>query len=188
MLLNLFTILIAQIPEAIYFSLFMIYTKRLTEKRLLYITLMVVEYILLYRIFPFNVWFQISYTFISYLILKLLYKEKAQIIDIFSFSIASILLIITSAVMYLISFYTYNNAYICAILHRILLFIFIFIIKNKLYNIQKLYKKIWNRNFNKTYKIKTTTFRALNVIVFNIMFFIINFGMLLVIFFKNGGV
>lgn len=188
MLLNFFTILIAQISEAIYFALFMIYTKRLTHKRLLYTILMIIEYILLYKIFPFNVYFQISYTFISYLILKLIYKEKAQIIDIFTFSIASILLIITSAIMYLISFYTYNNAYICAVLHRVLLFIFIFIIKDKLYNIQKLYKKIWNRNFNKKYKIKTTTFRAINVVAFNIMFFIINFGMLLVIFFKNGGV
>jgi len=185
---NLINIILAQVPEAIYFALFMIYTKRLKEKRLLYIALMIIEYILLYKLFPFNVWFQILYTFISFLILKVLYKEKSQIIDIFTFGIASILLIITSGIMYFISFYTYNNAYICAILHRILLFTFIFFIRNRLYNIQKLYKKLWNRKFNKTYKIKTTTFRAINVVIFNIMFFVINFGMLLCILIKNGGV
>lgn len=183
----LLNMLLGQIPEAIYFSLFMIYTKQLKEKRLLYIVLMIIEYILLIQIFPFNVWFQILYTFISFLILKLLYKEKSQVIDIFTFSIASIVLIFTSAVMYLISHNTYHNTYISSLLHKIILFIFLFVFKNKLYNIQKLYKKIWNRNFNKTYKIKTTTFRALNVVAFNIMFFIINFGMLLVILFKSGG-
>ena len=179
---------LGQIPEAIFFSLFMIYTKQLKSKRWLYILLMIAEYVLLIQIFPFNVWFQILYTFMSYIILKLLYKEKSQIIDIFTFSIASIILIITSAIMYLISFYTYYNTYLCLILHKSLLFIFIFAVRNKLYNIQKLCKKVWNRNFNKKHKIKTTTFRAINIVVFNIMFFIINFGMLLVIFFKNGGV
>lgn len=180
-------LLLGQIPEAIYFALFMIYTKNLKEKRLLYIILMILEYILLIQIFPFNVWFQVLYTFISYLILKVLYKQKAQVIDIFTFSIASVVLIVTSAIMYLIAFYSYRNMQICLILHKVILFTFLLLLKNKLYSIQKLYKKIWNRKLNKTYKIKTTTFRALNVVVFNIMFFVINFGMLLVIFFKNGG-
>ncbi len=185
---KLLTLLLAQIPEAIYFSLFMIYTKRLKEKRLLYITLMVIEYVLLIQIFPFNVWFQILYTFISFLILKLLYKEKAQITDIFTFSIASLILMITSAIMYFVSYFTYYDTCLCTILHKTLLFVLIFLLKNKLCNTQVLYKKIWNRKFNKTYKIKTTTFRAINVVVFNIMFFVINFGMLLCIFIKNGGV
>lgn len=180
-------LLLGQIPEAIYFSLFMIYTKQLKEKRLLYSALMVIEYILLIKVFPFNVWFQILYTFISFIILKMLYKEKSQITDIFSFAIASIVLIITSASTYLIIYYTLKNITICLIIHKILLFALLFLFRNKLYNIQKLYKKIWNRNFNKTYKIKTTTFRALNVVVFNIMFFIINFGMLCTLF-RSGGV
>lgn len=184
----MFTLLIAQIPEAIYFALFMIYTKRLTEKRLLYITLMVLEYILLVSLFPYNVMFQILYTFISFLILKVLYKEKSQIIDIFTFSIASIVLMIISGSMYWFAWYTYRNRYVCAILQKILLFAFIYVFKNKLYKIQKLYKKIWNRKFDKTYKIKTTTFRAINVVIFNIMFFVINFGMLLSILIRSGGV
>lgn len=40
----MYVLLVAQIPEAIYFSLFMIYTKRLKEKRLLYTALMVIAY------------------------------------------------------------------------------------------------------------------------------------------------
>lgn len=41
--MNIFEILLGQIPEAIYFAVFMIFAKRLTEKRLLYVTLMIVE-------------------------------------------------------------------------------------------------------------------------------------------------
>lgn len=184
----MFNLLVGQIPEAIYFSLFMIYTKRLKEKRLLYITLMIVEYVLLIQIFPYNIWFQVLYTFISFLILKMIYKEKSQVIDIFIFSIASIIMMTISASIYFIAYFTYKNIFICVTLQKILLFAFIFTFKDRLYNIQKLYKKIWNRKFDKTYKIKTTTFRAINVVVFNFMFFVINFGMLLCILIKNGGV
>lgn len=130
---------------------------------------------------------QILYTFLSFIILKMLYKEKAQVIDIFTFTIASIVIVITSAIMFFIASCTFKNLDICIILHKILLFILLFVFKDKLYNIQLLYKKLWNRNYNKKYKMKTTTFRALNVIIFNIIFYIINFGMLFILI-KNGGV
>lgn len=68
-------LIIGQIPEAIYFALFMIYAKGLKEKRILFTVLMVAEYILLTRIFIFNIYFQILYTFMSYMILKLLYLD-----------------------------------------------------------------------------------------------------------------
>lgn len=148
---------------------------------------MIVEYLLLKLAFSYNVMMQILYTFLSYIILKMLYKEKAQIIDIFTFTIASIVIIITSAIMFFIANATFKNLDICIILHKILLFTLLFIFKNKLYNIQLLYKKLWNRNFNKKYKIKTTTFRAINVVAFNVIFYIINFGMLFILV-KNGGV
>lgn len=183
----MFNLLIGQIPEAIYFSLFMIYTKQLKEKKLLYIILMIIEYVLLIQILPYNVWFQILYTFVSFLLLKILYREKSQLIDIFTFSIGSIILMIVSSIAYIIIYNTTRDLNACVLLHSILLFVVLFIIKNKLYNIQKVYKKLWNRKFNNKTKIKSTTFRALNVVIFNIMFYIINFGVLYVIL-TNGGV
>lgn len=179
--------LIGQIPEAIYFSLFMIYTKQLKEKRLLYTLLMIIEYILLVQIFPFNIWFQILYTFISFLILKILYNKKSQVVDIFTFGIASIILVAISGIMYFLAYYTYRNMTICLIFQKILLFLVLFIFRNKLSNLQKIYKKFWNRKFNTKTKIKSTTFRALNVVIFNLMFYVINFGVLYVIL-MNGGV
>lgn len=187
MKINLLQLLIGQIPEAIFFALFMIFTKRLKEKRILYIVLMTLEYILLYKVFPYNVCFQIIYTFLSYLILKLLYKEKSQITDIFTFTIASIFMIITSALMYFIAYFTFKNIAICTFIHKIVIFTALFWLRDKLYNIQRLYKKFWNKDIKRKSKIKSTTFRAINVVVFNIMFYVINIGMLFIII-QNGGV
>ena len=121
---------------------------------------------------------QVTYTAFTFIILKLLYKDKAQITDIFTFTISSIILIIISFVSYFIVWGTIKNYLIAVIINRLFLIIFLVITHKKLYNIQKLYKKLWNRQDNKKYKIKSTTFRAVNVVVFNLLFFIINLGMI----------
>ena len=78
-----------QILEAIYFALFMIFVKNLKEKRVLFTLLMVVEYILLKQFLHYTMWFQALYTFITFLILKVLYKQQAQITDIFNYNAKS---------------------------------------------------------------------------------------------------
>lgn len=55
-------LIIGQIPEAIFFSLFMIYAKGLKEKRILFTVLMVVEYLLIKHFISFDICFQIAYT------------------------------------------------------------------------------------------------------------------------------
>ena len=176
-------LLLGQIPEAIFFALFMIYAKNLKEKRVLFILLMIAEYILLTRFIQFNIWLQISYIFITYLILKLLYKGKAQIIDIFTFAIASLIIVICSLFSYLLILSTIKNFLIANLIQKILLFVFIFLFKNKLYKIQNIYKKFWNRNDKIKKNMKSTTFRALNLFLFNILFCIIN--TILVFFINN---
>ena len=181
-------VLLGQIPEAIYFALFMIFTKRIKEKRIFFIITMVVEYLLLKHFVKYNIWFQISYIFMSFLILKLLYKDKAQITDIFTFAIDSIVLMICCLLpsfIFLSNFSNYFYYYLYAIITRILMFGFLFIFKNKLYKIQNFYKKIWNRNDKVNKKIKSTTFRSLNIVIFNIMFYILNICMLYAIFLRK---
>lgn len=90
----------AKVLEPIYFSLFLIYDKDLKHKRLLLTFIMIVEYIMLTEIIEFNVWLQFIYTFMTFVNLKVLYKEKAQVTDIFLFAVASIVLIIISAVVF----------------------------------------------------------------------------------------
>lgn len=175
-------LLLGQIPEAIYFALFMIYAKNLKEKRLLFTLLMVVEYVILTRIIMFNSWFQILYTAITFIILKVLYKEKAQITDVFTFAIGSILLMIISAFCLFVVYAICRNTILAVIVNRIITFIVLFLLHNHLYKIQNIYKKFWNRNDKVKKKIKSTTFRCVNLVIFNVMFYIINIGMLYCVF------
>ncbi len=179
-------ILLGQIPEAIYFALFMIFTKRLDKKRGLFITLMVTEYVLLLNVLPFSTWSHILYFVVSYIILKILYKEKSQITDIFTLGIASIILMVISAICYFIIFITIQNIIISTLLAKAMLFTFLFIVKTKLYNIQKMYKYLWNRNDKLPKFMKSTTFRCINVILFNSMFYVINSFILFAIFWYGG--
>ena len=173
---------LGQIPEAIYFALFMIFTKELKEKRILFIVLMILEYILLKQFIHFNIWFQIVYTGITFVILKVLYKEKAQITDIFTFTIASIFVLLVDVPSYFIVHTFTDNFIVYVIIARLTLFCVTILLKNKLPKIQKVYKKLWNRNDSKKKKIKTTTFRSLNVVIFNITFYLLNMAMLYCIY------
>lgn len=169
-------VLLGQVPEALYFSLFLIFTKELKEKRLLFTILMCLEYVLLFYVTDYSLYSHIGFFVTTFLILKILYKEKCQITDVFTLTIASIILIIFNIIVSPL----FKVDYILAvIIIRILMFSFVFLNKNKLYKIQNLYKKIWNRKEKSNSKIKSLTFRSINIIIFNIMFYIINAGMLL---------
>ena len=123
----------------------------------------------------------------SFINLKVLYKEKAQITDIFTFMISSLILSVINGLSYFIFYGLKHQFLISVIISRILLILFLMIFKNKLYKIQNLYKKFWNRNDKIKKKMKSTTFRCINLFVFNIMFYIANFIFIYTIY-RNGGV
>ena len=176
--------LLGQIPEAIYFALFMIFTKNLKEKRLLFILLMIAEELLLINIFPNSIWFNVLYTALMYVILKVLYKEKAQIIDIFTFMISSLILLAINTISYLSIYMITNNFILYVIIDRILLALFLLITHKKLNKIQNLYKKFWNRDDKVPKRMKTTTFRCINIIIFNIMFYLANIVLVMINYIK----
>lgn len=180
--INIPQLLLGQIPEAIYFSLFMIFTKQLKEKRILFIILMILEYVLLKQFINFNIWFQIAYTGITFVILKVLYKEKSQITDIFTFTISSIILISIDLILYFTIGTLTQNYMLFVILDRITLYTILFLLRNKLPKIQGIYKKLWNRNDKVKKKMKSTTFRCLNIVLFNFTFYTINLMMIYCIF------
>lgn len=183
--MNILEVLLGQIPEAIYFAIFMILVKNLKKKRILFILLMIIEYLLLKQFLHYTVWFQILYTFITFLILKVLYKEYAQITDIFTFTIASICLMISCIVLTLPNILFGVSQAICVALNRIFIFVMLYVFRKRMPMIQKLYKKLWNRNDKVAKKMKSTTFRSLNVVIFNFMFYVVNICMLYAIYFNS---
>lgn len=165
-----------KVCEAIFFSMFLILGKNLKEKRLLFTTIMIFEYLALKCVLKYNIWFQLIYTFMSFINLKVLYKEKAQITDIFLFAVASILLIVINALVYFAFYFTIKNYLLAIIICRIILFAFLFLFQNKIYTIYKKFCSLWNRHKEKN-KIRSLTLRNISIIVFNLMFYFINIGL-----------
>ena len=173
-----------KVCEAIYFSLFLIYGKNLKEKRLLFIAIMIFEYLMITKLIQYNIWIHISYIIMTYINLKALYKEKAQITDIFLFMVASIILIVVSAISYIIVQHTISIYLVALILSRLLLFLTLFVIKNKINNYYKKFYSLWNKYKNPN-KIRSLTLRNISIIIFNIMFYTINIGMVIAFNFYN---
>lgn len=180
--MNLLELVLGQIPEAIYFALFLILTKELKKERTVFITVMTMEYILLFAMFPYQLLARILFFVISFLLLKLLYKEKSQIIDVFTLAIASIILIPISIVSFILSG---QQIVIAAIISIILKFGLLYLLRNKLPKIQKMYKLLWNRNDKIKKPIKATTFRAANVVIFNFSFIALNVLVLAAIIYNS---
>lgn len=183
MLQNIILLFLEKICEAIYFSLFLIYGKDLKEKKLLFIGIMIFEYILLTSVLQYTTWIHIIYITLTYINLKVLYKEKAQITDIFLFATASIFLILISFCSGLLHILKMKYFY-ALIINRIILFSFLFFIKNKINLIYKKYYLKWNRKDNMT-KIRSLTLRNISVIIFNLMFYVINIGLIYAILTKR---
>lgn len=174
---EIYRLVIVKALEAVYFSLFLIIGKGLKNKRILLTFIMIAEYLLLTSIIEFNVTFQFVYTFMSFINLKVLYKEKAQITDIFLFMAASIILIISSALCYFLILFTIKNLVFTVILNRIVIFAFLYFCKDIIREKYKNFYSLWNRH-NNSNKLKSLTLRNISIISFNVMFWIINLGML----------
>lgn len=180
--MKLVLLLLEKVFEAIYFSMFLIIGKNIKQKRLLFVGIMVFEYLMLKYFIKYSVYFQLAYTFMAYVNLKVLYKEKAQITDIFLFMVASVLLIIISFISYMPFFIVTNRnvgivEYIIAlVLNRIILTIILFKSSKFIRNKYKEFCNLWNRHSIPN-KIKSLTLRNISVIMFNLMFWLINLGM-----------
>ena len=173
---ELILLFLEKVVEAIYFAMFLIVGKNIKKKKLLFIGIMVFEYLMLTNFIEFNVWFQLIYTFMSFVNLKVLYKEKAQITDIFLFGVASLILIATSALCYAIIYFTIHKYIWVLIINRPLIFAIIYFGRNKIPQTYKKFCSLWNRH-NIPNQIKSLTLRNISIIIFNLMFWLINIGM-----------
>ena len=139
---------------------------------------MILDYVLLLKIIENALHFHVLFFITTYIILKSLYKMKSQIIDVFMLGIASLVVMFCCSLPLPLYLYGICNYYYYTIISRLLLGLFIIVFKDKLYKIQELYKKLWNRDDEVKKKMKSTTFRCFNLVVFNFMFYIIGVSLL----------
>lgn len=173
---------LGQIPEAIYCACFMIACKNIKEKRLLFILLMIMDYLLLKQIFIFNSWFQLLYVVLTFIILKVLYKDKAKIFDIFYMILCYLTIIVVSIPCFLLFG---ENMIIANFINKVTLFSSLLLFGNKLHLLDNIYYKHWNRNDKVKKKVKSITFRSINLISLNIIFIVINICMTIAVLFNK---
>lgn len=139
-------ILLGQIPEAVYYSLFFIFAKDLKgNKNVLFTLLMILSYIIIEKLTGVTYLFTLFYCIGTYFITKLIYKDKSNIIDIFLF-IFSFLFIGTINIPCLFLNLIIKNIYFVCILSKIICFILIFLLRNKIRKFYLKFGSLWNRN------------------------------------------
>jgi hypothetical protein len=167
------SIILGLLPEVLYFTLFLIYTKNIKEKRLRLGILIAVAYAICMFIQRYEIIYYVGFVSLVYLILKLLYKNKVQIIDIFVFSISTLYLTSLSYISFIFLNKDLSNYFILLFASRIFLFI-PFLFKSKFNILYKKYCGLWNRNDNAKRPIKSITLRNISLVIINLLIFIIN--------------
>ena len=150
-------------PEVLYFTLFLNFAKDLKEKRLLLFVLLAIGYLLLIMICRYELLFYLAYIVYSFFVMKVLYK--AHISDVFVFIFAFLYLIIVAFISHALLFKYYLP---CYILDRILLFVPLIIFRNKIKELYKKFRYLWNKHSEKV-KIKSITIRNVSLLLMNIL-------------------
>lgn len=169
----LLSILLGLIPEVLYFTLFITYTKNIKAKRIKLFLLISIAYCLCILIQRWQILFYLLWIVFTYLALRLLYKNKVQIIDIFIISLAYLWLVLISLICLLFLKEDFSNYVLLSIIARIFLFL-PFIFKNKFNILYKKYCKLWNRNDKEKRPIKSITLRNVSIILLNGFIFLAN--------------
>lgn len=176
----LISILLGLIPEVLYFTLFVSYAKNLKEKRIKLFLLISVAYFVCMIFQRYKLIYYLMFIVLEYISLKLLYKQKAQIIDIFIITLSFFYLSIMSYICFLFMKEDRSNYFLLYIIDRILVFL-IFIFKNKFNILYKKYCNLWNRNDNiKNRPIKSITLRNISLIILNFIICFMNLYMLMI--------
>lgn len=170
---NVLTIgnLIGGIMQPIYFTLFLIFTKRIKEKRILFMSIMILEHFILKYACKLNytINFELSYSAITYLILKIVYKDKARITDMVTFIIS----VIFMGAINVGSLLIFGANLFCVLFANIFSILIIFLMRHKLNHIDTFYNKFWNRHKSPK-MLKSVTIRGLASSITIIVFVLMN--------------
>lgn len=162
----LVSILFGLIPEVLYFTLFITYTKNLKEKRIKLFLLLSISYFLCVLIQQWTIFFYLLSIVLFYIDLKFIYKNKVQIIDVFIISISCFYITFLSFLLIFLVKQDMSNYMYIYLLDKILLFI-PFVFKNKFNKAYKKYCEFWNRNDYRKRPIKSITLRNISLILLN---------------------
>lgn len=159
---------LGMLPEVIFFVVFLTTCKNINKKRIKLLLLNILNYIGVGALTTYSIYSYVFLIIFQFIIMKILYKEEVEYIDVFLISISHIYIFIIAIACYKLI----SNYYIAFIIDRILLFLPL-LFKNKLTYLYQQYIKLWNRNENN--KIRSISLRNISLIGLNIFLFLSDF-------------
>ena len=167
------SIFLGLIPEVLYFTLFITYCKNIKEKRIRLFLFISLAYVLCMFIQKYKIFYYVLFIALIYWIMKIVYKEKTQIIDVFVISLGLSYVCLISFICSRFLNDNLNKYHLMLTINRIILFL-PFIFKHKFNKYYKIYCLLWNRNDNVKRPIKSLTLRNISLMLFNSLIFLIN--------------
>ena len=167
--------ILGAIFQTLYTCLFILYTKRLKNKRFYFIILTIIDYIIIEKSLSFKsgIPCDLLYVIALYINLKIVYPKETRITDLITYIISEIILGLIS----IISYFAFGMNIISLIFAIIIPIIVVIILSKKLCNIENLYNKYWNRKRHKT-KIKSITVRGISLCITILVSLILHFWMI----------
>lgn len=187
----LVSIVLGMLPEILYFTFFIIYTKNIKEKRFKLLGLIALIYFLIIFLVPYKIIFYTIFIFLLYGILKLLYKEREDKIDIFVIAFATGYLSVASYFCFNFFNKDLSNYNMLYVVNRILLFL-PFIFRKDFNKIYLKYRMFWNRDegkdINKNIKKRprAISLRNMSLIAINSIIIFMNYYFILMFEFIEG--
>ena len=163
--------IIGYVLQSIFLAYFIISVKNIKEKRILFIFCVFAEYLFLrtIRALDYNVNFEVLLGIMIYLMLKIIYKNKARITDFITYIISLVFLgIISIPVALTIGM----NIYGLVIADSVPIII-TYLLRHKLTYIDKFYNKFWNKHNNKK-MLKSVTIRGISTVLTIITFLLLH--------------
>ena len=180
------SLLLGILPESLFFTIFIIFAKGLTEKRIKLFGLILLVNAVLSVVFmmfvphDYSIWYHVLLMVAMYLILRLLYKS--HIIDIFLITFAAIIIMLSSYLWY----FTIPNYWAALAIDRVVLIALPIISRASCKKLYNGYLSVWDRKQGA--KIKSVTVRNISCIALNLLLFVIHISLTYVgEYFMKGG-
>lgn len=167
--------ILASILHPIYYCLFMISVKQLKDKKMYFIILTIIDYVIIQNVVKFtaNINAYLLFVIVFYINIKFLYRNKVRITDITTFIISDTLLGIVSVIGY----FVFGMSFASLIFATIIPILMVLLLYKKLNKIESFYNKYWNRSKIKK-KIKSITVRGIGFSMTAMEFLALHFWMI----------
>lgn len=171
--------IVGMILQSIYYAYFMIATKRIKKRRLLFIISIMIEYMFLKYVCNLNytINFELMFGALMLLLLNIIYNQKFKITDFVIYVISIICFGIISIIVSL----TIGMNLIGLVFTNSFSILLIFLFRHKLIKIDLFFNKFWNRH-KESKKLKSITIRGFSSVLTILIFVLLHFWLIYGIF------